>query len=214
MIEREGLYRALAAHPTQWMDAMPGRTNHLEAGVLVPLVWTPNLCVLMTLRSQNLRDHPGEVCFPGGSREPGDDDLCATALRESLEEIGIDEAQVLGQLSSIPLYTSDFRLVPFAAEVPHRPYRPCSDEVAEVLTVSVAKYLGLHHIDALPFTAHGVTALSPIFNIEGHVVYGATAHVFLELLEIVAREWNWQVPPLQEGRYHWDEILPNHPPPS
>jgi len=196
------------------MDAMPGRTNHLEAGVLVPMVWTPELCVVMTLRSQALREHPGEVCFPGGSREPGDQDLCATALRESREEIGIDQARVLGQLSSIPLYTSDFRLVPFAAEIPFRDYQPCSEEVDKVLTVPVLENLDRTHIDALPFTAHGITALSPIFDIEGHVVYGATAHVFLELLEIVARDWSRKVPPLRTGRYHWNDILPNHPPPA
>ena len=90
----------------------------MRAGVLVPLRWRGGLSCTLTLRPGKLRRHGGEVSFPGGRREPEDVSLEATALREAREEIGLTSARVLGRLSSMPVYTSDFRLEPFVAEVP------------------------------------------------------------------------------------------------
>ena len=76
-----------------------------HAAVLVPLVQRDELMVLLTRRTDHLRDHAGQVSFPGGRVEPDDADVVATALRESQEEIGLDprHVQVLGQL---PTYTT------------------------------------------------------------------------------------------------------------
>lgn len=76
-----------------------------DAAVLLPLVKRKELMVLLTRRTDHLHDHPGQVSFPGGRVDPGDSDAVATALRESLEEIGLHSrhVQVLGQL---PTYTT------------------------------------------------------------------------------------------------------------
>ena len=68
--------------PRRW-PALPGRTNHLEAGVLVPLVWSDQPTILAILRAADLRRHANEVAFPGGKPEPEDSDIVATALREA-----------------------------------------------------------------------------------------------------------------------------------
>ncbi len=75
------------------------------AAVLLPLVQRDELTVLLTRRTDHLHDHPGQVSFPGGRVEPEDSDVVATALRESLEEIGLHprHVQVLGQM---PTYTT------------------------------------------------------------------------------------------------------------
>ena len=99
----------------QWREwpALPGQTNDIRCGVLVPAVITDDIKVYAGVRSSGLDKHAGEICFPGGRPEPSDDDLVATALREAQEEMGISGARILGRLSSMPLYTSNYRLEPY-----------------------------------------------------------------------------------------------------
>jgi 8-oxo-dGTP pyrophosphatase MutT (NUDIX family) len=146
---------AMARHPRLELPALPGRRNHLRTGVLVPLVWRgDDVDCVLTVRSRQLRTHGGEVSFPGG-RPEGDESLDATALREAREELGIAEAEILGELSSVPLYTSDFRLFPFVAAIADAPLTPSPDEVAEVLTVSLGELLARDHFDAIAWDLGG-----------------------------------------------------------
>jgi 8-oxo-dGTP pyrophosphatase MutT (NUDIX family) len=203
----EEVRAALAAHRPQDWPALPGRTNHLQAGVLVPLVWDPEPYAVLTERPHTLRRHAGEVCFPGGRPEPEDESIAATALREAWEELGIPEAEILGRLSSMPLYTSDYRLVPFVASVPAAPMKPDPAEVAAVLRAPLAGILGWPRIDAIPYTLSGRSHLSPVFFLEGRSVYGATAHTLLELLEVLAPLFGAAVPPLVPGRLDWHDVM-------
>ena len=72
-------------------DLLDSTKNDLiDASVLIPIIDRPEgLSVLFTQRSQNLKNHPGQVSFPGGRTEINDRDAIATALRESYEEIGL-----------------------------------------------------------------------------------------------------------------------------
>jgi 8-oxo-dGTP pyrophosphatase MutT (NUDIX family) len=83
---------------------LPGREGApVPAAVLVPLVNRPQgLQVLLTQRSADLPDHPGQISFPGGRVDPGDTGFAATALRETAEEIGLPPAkvEVLGELAN------------------------------------------------------------------------------------------------------------------
>ena len=206
-LDPDALRRALDAHVAVERPALPGRSNHRRAGVLIPLVWERAPVALATLRPATLRRHAGEICFPGGKPEPGDVDLYATACREAEEELGIDAPRRLGRLSSIPLYTSDFRLEPFVAEVPAGPLRPCPQEVERVLRLPLADTLGAPAVDAIPYDHEGQTHLSPVFAIEGLRMYGATAHAFWELLGVVAAAVDHALPPLRTGRYSWAQLL-------
>jgi 8-oxo-dGTP pyrophosphatase MutT (NUDIX family) len=111
------------------------------AAVLVPLVQRDaGLQVLLTRRAEHLRDHPGQVSFPGGRVEPGDADLADTALRESEEEIGLQRqhVEVIGRL---PVYTTvtQYLITPVVALV-HPPFDLALDasEVAEAFEVPLA----------------------------------------------------------------------------
>jgi 8-oxo-dGTP pyrophosphatase MutT (NUDIX family) len=95
---------------------LPGREGEpVPAAVLVPLVNRPQgLQLLLTQRSANLPDHPGQISFPGGRVEATDADHAAAALRETAEEIGLppSRVEVLGRLAPDPLEVAEVFEVP------------------------------------------------------------------------------------------------------
>jgi 8-oxo-dGTP pyrophosphatase MutT (NUDIX family) len=200
---------ALDAFTTRDMPALPGRTNHNRTGVLVPLIWDEGVTCIATVRASTLREHAGEVCFPGGRPDAADNNLEQTALREAHEELGMSGARVLGALSSIPLYTSDYRLVPYVAEVPPMPLAINEAEVAKVLRIAVDEVLSQPYVEAIPWVHEGATSLSPVFELDGAVMFGATAHTFYELLIVVAPLFDVALPPLKPGRFTWTDVIPS-----
>ncbi|GLS14884.1 MULTISPECIES: CoA pyrophosphatase [Hydrogenophaga] len=134
--------RQVFAHPPVWtpevlreqrfMDRSPA-----EAAVLVPLVQRDRLHLLLTLRTQHLSTHSGQIAFPGGKVDAEDADATAAALREAREEIGLpaDHVEVLGTL---PLYVtgSAFHITPVVALVrPGFALQPNPAEVDDVFEV-------------------------------------------------------------------------------
>ena len=198
----------LREHPRLSLGPLPGRTNHKHGAVLLPLIFEPELHCLATVRAAHMRQHAGEVCFPGGMPDAADADLRATALREADEEIALKDARVLGELSSIPLYTSNHRIFPFVAHAPVQTLVPNPDEVAEVLCLSIEQMLSRPHIDGLFWHHQDMKGMAPVFDLDGPLMYGATAHAFLELLSVVARLCGREPPPLKPGRFSWADVLP------
>lgn len=111
------------------------------AAVLVGIVAREGAAqVLLTRRTADLRDHAGQIAFPGGKMDPTDDDPAATARREAQEEIGLDPGavEVLGYLDAY-LTRTGFRIVPVVARLrPPFDLRPNAAEVAEVFEVPFA----------------------------------------------------------------------------
>lgn len=111
------------------------------AAVLVGIQHGPNgTHLVLTKRASHLRNHPGQIAFPGGRRDAGDRDLVDTALREAQEEIGLprDAVQVLGELPGHETVTG-FQVTPVLAEIT-RDFTPRADpsEVAEIFTAPLA----------------------------------------------------------------------------
>ncbi|MEM9575597.1 MAG: CoA pyrophosphatase [Pseudomonadota bacterium] len=132
---------------------LPAGRKLRPAGVLAALMDSADgLQLLLTKRSSGLKHHPGQIAFPGGKQDEGDDDVIAAALREAHEEIGLPPAQVkiLGQLPAHETVTG-FLVTPVICHVT-KPFRiiPEPGEVAEVFSVPLA-----HVLDASNFIIEG-----------------------------------------------------------
>lgn len=204
---RAELLRALAAHPRTDMPDLPGRTNDVQAGILVPIIWGEDPICILTERPPTMRRHAGEICFPGGRPEPGDHSLEATALREAHEEVGLRNVELVGRLSTVPLLTSEHRLHPFVGLVEADELVPDPREVHRVVRFSLLELLARETIDAIPWDKNGITDYGPIFDTGGRVLFGATAYVLYELLVAIAPAFGTTAPERIPGRYRWEDVL-------
>lgn len=209
-LTRASLRHALAHYQHHDRGPLPGRTNHLPGAVLVPLMLDAWLNCVVTVRPDTLRVHSGEVVFPGGRPDETDVDYQATALREAEEELGLTSVDVVGRLSSVPLYTSDFRLHPFVGVISEaHVMTPNPQEVVSVHRLSLMAHLDAPSLHAIAFSLKGFPPhLSPVFEVGGRLMYGGTAYAFFELLNIVAGILGREVPPLEPGKYDWHDIMP------
>jgi 8-oxo-dGTP pyrophosphatase MutT (NUDIX family) len=158
-----------------------------RAAVLVPLFELDGEAhVLLTRRRTDLRQHAGQVSFPGGHIEPGEEVLSA-ALREAHEEVGIDPARVdvLGPLDEILVFATGFRLTPWVGVVPYPyPYMPQPAEVESILYVTLAALArrGVHRTEERE--AYGDRHQVHFYDLPAATIWGATARVLHQLLAL------------------------------
>lgn len=139
---------------------------------------------VLTLRNPDLRGHSGQVSFPGGRAEPGDQCDFDTALRETVEEIGIcaDCVSPLGELSRLHIPVSNYDVAPVVARYASEPrFAPNPDEVAEVFTFALDDLLCAETKSVETRTIRGLSVRVPYYRLGGRKVWGATAMMLGEL---------------------------------
>jgi 8-oxo-dGTP pyrophosphatase MutT (NUDIX family) len=165
--------------------------EHRDAAVLVGVVGGDRL--LFTRRSEDLGQHPGQMSFPGGAREPEDTDIVGTAVRETGEEIGAhpEEITVVGRLDDIRT-VSEYAVTPVVGHLVDREYTPDEREVAEIAVLPVAPFLdpGNCEVETRTHPATGQIAVH-YFHVDGFTVWGATARILVQFFEMVA---DWRAP--------------------
>ena len=160
-----------------------------HAAVLAPLYLDAEgaLHAIFTKRREDLRRHPGEISFPGGRRDEGEE-LLATALREAHEEIGLDPdaVEIIGELDHLTTISSRSFIVPFVGALPARPdLTPNPNEVDHVLFVPLSELL-LEEVYREELWGIGpVNRSIYFFELVGDTVWGATAHMLHEFLDAV-----------------------------
>ncbi|MCB0970931.1 MAG: CoA pyrophosphatase [Acidimicrobiales bacterium] len=161
-----------------------GRVDR-AAAVLAPLYeHDGQTYVVLTRRSGALRVHSGEVSFPGGGQDPGED-LRTTALREACEEVGLDPAavEIVGELDHLSTITSNSFIVPFVAVLAGRPHlEPNPGEVDAVLHVPVAELVDPDVFREERWEVFGTERPMWFFELVGDTVWGATAAMLRQLL--------------------------------
>ena len=166
------------------------------AGVLVPLRARPaappasgdEITVVLARRTERVPHHKGQVCFPGGSRDPEDRDLLATALREAGEELGIRRTDValLGTMDPVPTVTGFF-IQPYVARLPtSATFRLDGFEMAEVFEAPLSIFGDFARYRSARSTFLGEAYDVLFFDYASYTIWGATARILHRLAELAA----------------------------
>jgi len=146
--------------------------------------------VLLTMRSNHVKDHKGQVSLPGGMSEPVDDDALATAIRESVEEVGLAPAhlRILGRLDDYKTITG-YHVVPFVAVLDtFDGLRPMTEEISEVFSFPIEYLSDPDKLRRMPVEHPDGFAEILFVDYDDYVIWGATARILNGLIELVSNE--------------------------
>jgi 8-oxo-dGTP pyrophosphatase MutT (NUDIX family) len=158
-----------------------------DAAVLLALYgWPRKPGLIFTERRADLRRHAGEISFPGGRQDEIDADLATTALREAQEEIALEPARVelVGALPPVSTFVTGYRVYPFVglvADPAELGLRPNPSEVETVLPFSLELLRESYEMRRL--VRRGVPIRTPTYEVEGQLIWGATARILGDLLQ-------------------------------
>jgi 8-oxo-dGTP pyrophosphatase MutT (NUDIX family) len=171
------------------MAELLGDAPRRPAAVLIGLREGVQPRMVLTVRTDHLHAHAGQVAFPGGRSEADDGDAIATALRESEEEIGLERGLVtpLGYLDRFETI-SGFCITPVVARIAAgAQLYPAPDEVAEVFEVPLAFFMEPANLRRYTMEFRGHQRSMVEFVHGGHRIWGATAAILLNLLQRMGR---------------------------
>ena len=184
-------------HPARDPDTRRGkpglaRESLREAAVLIavsrPAGDTSPSKVVLTVRSENLKSHAGQISLPGGSIEPEDADLAAAALREAEEEIGLSpkKVEVIGELGPMAL-PSGFLVTPVVGLIqPGLKFTACSREVADIFETPLDLILNPEAYVRSSYLHAGVKRRTLELHYEDYRIWGATAAILHRLAVLAA----------------------------
>jgi len=185
----------LAAQLNMVPDPRPGNKVYTEvqdsckrAGVLILLYLKgKRVLVVLTRRTELVERHQAQISFPGGRQEEGES-LEQTALRETCEELGVQSStiQILGKLTPLYIPPTNYCIYPVVARMTEQPqFKPSPYEVAEVLEIPLDYLFDPQTNRREMWTLHGMNVEVPFYFFEGHKIWGATAMVLAEFVEIL-----------------------------
>ena len=164
----------------------PSRT---PSAVLIPVYHRDGeYYLLFTKRSETVKNHKGQISFPGGTYEDGDGFLLNTALRESVEEIGLraSDVEVVGELDDTVARVSNYIISPFVGFIPW-PYRFKVDgrEIERIIEVPISALLDKNCLREETSVEDGETVGQYFYHYRGDVIWGATARILTQFLDIL-----------------------------
>ncbi len=180
----------VAPVPEHSAPLLPSFPDARVSAVLIALVEGPDGAeVLLTRRSMEMRNHRGEISFPGGRLDPGETPV-QTALREAHEEVGLDPSAptVVGELAHLNTIVSRSYIVPIVSVLDHRPeLEPRTGEVDRVFWTSISELTlpGVYRQER--WGQPPMDRPLHFFELHGETVWGATAHMLVDLLTYSSR---------------------------
>jgi 8-oxo-dGTP pyrophosphatase MutT (NUDIX family) len=184
---RQKLRQALAQRQKQHII----NPNLVQSAVLLPIYYKQGqYYLLFTKRTQEVKDHKSQISFPGGAYQPEDETLVNTALRECAEEIGLmaGDVEVLGELDDFVTQTSGYIISPFVAIIPW-PYqfKVNREEIEEIIEIPLSALLKMGRLHLETRIIDGEEITSFFYHYQGRVIWGATARILNQFLDIFAR---------------------------
>ena len=162
-------------------------SNMRKAAVLIGLFKkNDEWCFSLIRRPMNEKNHPGQIALPGGAMEKNET-LMNTALREAFEEVGInpEDVEIIGQLTPIPVPVSEYLIYPFVGVIDYEPEWVLNeDEVEELLVLKMSELISSDNGYTEMWNLRGNRVEVPIFKVMNETVWGATAAVLSELIDI------------------------------
>ena len=175
---------ALASYTPELIDD----ASLMPSAVLVPIIeGTEGPSILFTVRTSRVEHHKGEVSFPGGARDPEDESITQTAIRETHEEVGIppERVTVLGRLNDHQTRTG-YHITPFVGIVtPGADYDHDRFEVNEIFEAPFANLWETYLEGRQPFTYGENTIMAYEFHHDGYRIWGATAGILAEFFDVL-----------------------------
>jgi 8-oxo-dGTP pyrophosphatase MutT (NUDIX family) len=176
--------REFMAHRHKKSITAPER---ISSAVLLPIYNKEGQCyILFTQRTNNVKEHKGQISFPGGARQDGES-LLDTALRESLEEVGLSptEVEVLGELDDTATTTSNFVVTPFVGVIPWpNDLRADGWETDELIEVPISALWAKNSREDRKEVIGGQPVTSYFYHYGDRVIWGATARILYQFLEL------------------------------
>lgn len=182
--------KKMAPHPKNGKPSStsytPNNEDYRNSSVLIPFIaWEEELKILLTLRSPDIK-HGGQLSFPGGGKE-GHENIIATALREAQEEIGLTKkgVEIIGELTPLYVGHSDNMVTPVIAFLrKEQEFTPNPNEVAEILQVPFEDLIHDHNLMREEWDLKGTSYHVPFWDIHRVPLWGATAMIMSELVEL------------------------------
>jgi len=164
-----------------------------HAAVLVPLFESDGVYhVLFTKRTNRVDAHKGQISFPGGAVDEEDGSLRETALREAHEEIGLrpEDVTILGRTDDARTIASNFVIHPFVGLIPYPyPFKVSPEEVKKLIEVPFGFFLSDPSRDrTMAVEYEGKTYRSLAYPYDGDVIWGATARIMENLVEVLGEK--------------------------
>ncbi|KAF5031739.1 putative Nudix hydrolase NudL [anaerobic digester metagenome] len=159
--------------------------SYIHSAVLLLLFHEQNsIRIVFIKRAEYDGVHSGQIAFPGGRAEPEDADFWQTAVRETMEETGINQpVNFLGSLSDLYVPPSGYLIHPFVGYVSERPeYKPDSHEVTEVFDEDLTWFNTAEAKDEIHYKSGHKSGIAPCFKSKNHIIWGATAMILNEFL--------------------------------
>lgn len=145
-------------------------------------------CFLLTKRASYKGTHSAQISFPGGKIDTADKNLEETALRETFEEVGVQQKviTILREITDVYIPPSNFSATPFIGYTTKKPLLITNDEVAETIEILLTDLLDDQNISSIKIsTSYANNIDVPCFKLNNYVVWGATAMMLNEIKELL-----------------------------
>ena len=133
------------------------------------------------------KNHPGQIALPGGAMEK-DETLENTAIREAFEEVGItpNDAEIIGEMTPLPVPVSNYVISPFVGIINKEPeWNINEDEVEELIILKLDDLISADNGYSEYWNLRGNQVNVPIFKLMDKTIWGATATVLCEFLDLI-----------------------------